>query len=183
MAKQMPVPGDVLGFPIERIGRFGACQIVAVDRDKQQVTVALLDWTGEQLPTLDEVMHAPRFVKNFMFWNDQEIVMHLALPAPASYRSIGTLPVLGSCESHSYGGWDFDDLIARQYAWNTLPGELTQAFKASLDSDAVVSAPGLLHEGNDQPMQMRVRARSSASPLRMAWLMNSASRRLMYSQS
>lgn len=29
MTEQMLSPGDVLGFPIERIGRFGACQIVA----------------------------------------------------------------------------------------------------------------------------------------------------------
>ena len=44
MKEQMLSPGDVLGFPIDRIGRFGACQIVAADTSKQQVTVALLDW-------------------------------------------------------------------------------------------------------------------------------------------
>lgn len=163
MAKQMPAPGDVLGFPIERIGRFGACQILALDSDKQQVTVALLDWTGEQMPTLDDVADAPRFVKNFMFWNDQEIVMHLALPVPVAYCSIGNLSLQGCSESNSYGGWGFGDLIARQYVWNALPGELTQAFKASLDSDALVSAPGLLGEDNDQPMQMRVRSASRFS--------------------
>ena len=163
MAKQMPAPGEVLGFPIARIGRFGACQILALDPDKQQVTVALLDWTGEQMPTLDDVADAPRFVKNFMFWNDQEIVMHLALPVPEAYCGIGTLPPRGSSESNSYGGWDFGDLIARQFVWNALPGELTQTFKASLDSDALVTAPGLLCADNEQPMQMRVRAASRFS--------------------
>ncbi len=156
MAEQMLSPGDVLGFPIERIGRFGACQVVAADVENQKVTVALLDWTGEQMPTLGDVTDAPRLEKNFMFWKAQEMVKNVQLPAPSRFRAIGKLPVRGTTESRSYGGWEFDNDVARQRWWNMLPTELTAAFKASLDSDGTVSIPGLQSEHSGEPMQMRV---------------------------
>lgn len=158
MAENGLSPGDVLGFAIERIGRFGACQIVATEPEKQQVTVALLDWTGEQMPTLGDVADAPRLSKNFMFWREQEVVLNVTLPAPLQYQAIGTLPVRGSCESRSYGDWDFNDLITQQQWWNALPAELTQAFKASLDSDQSVTVAGLVHALSGEPMPMRISA-------------------------
>lgn len=158
MAENKLSPGDVLGFAIERSGRFAACQIVATDAEKQQVTVALLDWTGEQMPTLGDVADAPRLIKNFMFWSAQEVLINVALPAPLKYQAIGTLPVRGSSESRSYGNWNFNDLITQQQWWNALPSELTRAFKASLDSDQSVTIPGLVHALSGEPMSMRLSA-------------------------
>jgi hypothetical protein len=99
MKEQMLSPGDVLSFPIERIGRFGACQIVAADTSKQQVTVALLDWTGDHMPAPGDLVDAPRLVKTFMFWRASEAVRNVRLPAPSRYRAIGQLPVRGTTES------------------------------------------------------------------------------------
>ena len=155
---QVLSPGDVLGFPIERIGRFGACQILATNPEKPQVAVAVLDWTGEHMPTLDDVADVPPLVKDFMFWQSQEITKNVPLPAPSHYRMVGTLPVRGATESRSYGDWNFDDNIARQQRWNALPRELTAAFKASLESKQTVAIPGLVHGDSGECMEMRLGA-------------------------
>jgi hypothetical protein len=158
MTQQVLSPGDVLGFPIERIGRFGVCQVVAKNAANDQVTVTLLDWVGEAMPTLNDVADVPRLVKSFMFWQPREIVDNVPLPAPSRYRAIGTLPVRGSTESNSHGGWNFDDIVARQHRWNTLPAELTAAFKASLDTAQTAVIPGLECTRSGEPMQTRLAA-------------------------
>jgi hypothetical protein len=158
MKEQMLSPGDVLGFPIERIGRFGACQIVAADTSKQRVTVALLDWTGDHMPAPGDLVDAPRLVKTFMFCRASEAVKNVRLPAPSRYRAIGQLPVRGTTESDSYGDWNFDDLVVRQQRWNALPAEVRTAFKACLDSEQSTVIPGLVQADDGSLMQMRVAA-------------------------
>lgn len=156
-ATASPQPGDVLAFPIERIGKHGALQIVAVHEADRQVTVAVLDWIGEHEPTIDEVRDAPRMVKDFMFWSPSEITSNVALPIPSEYRRIGALPVHGETESRSYGSsWRFDSDLVRQHRWNTLPPELTARFKAALDSDDTVTVPGLYDERTGGPVESKL---------------------------
>ncbi|WP_431113125.1 hypothetical protein [Variovorax paradoxus] len=158
MKEQMLSPGDVLGFPIERIGRFGACQIVAADTSKRQVTVALLDWTGDHMPEPGDLVDAPRLVASFMFWSESEGVQNVSLPPPSRYRVVGQLPVQGTTESNTYCGWNFGDVVMRQQRWNALPAELTKAFKACLDSEQATTIPGLVQAHDGSPMRMCVAA-------------------------
>ncbi|MGC3955442.1 MAG: hypothetical protein QM804_14540 [Propionicimonas sp.] len=160
MTAGQPAPGDVYSFPIERLGGFGACQLVAVDDAHQSATVALLDWTGEREPELTDLAGVGRMGKDFMFWTPREILLHVPLPAPAQYRRLGTLPVTGETESRSYSGWDFTRDISRQRWWDGLPRELTAAFKATLardDEAERVTVPGLLDPATGEPYRFRVR--------------------------
>ncbi len=161
MTAQLPTPGEIYGFPIKRIGRFGACQVVAVDEAQPSAIVTVLDWTGEREPELADLAGVGRLVKDFMFWRPQEILSHVPLPVPAQYRSLGTLPVTGVTESRSYGGWDFAKEVARQYWWDALPSELTGAFKAALaeadDETGRVTAAGLLDPATGESYRFRVR--------------------------
>lgn len=157
-AEQVLSAGDVLGFPIERIGRFGACQVLATHPEKPQVTVAVLDWTGEHMPAPDDVADAPPLVKDFMFWQSEEIIKNVPLPAPSHYQVIGKFPVRGGVESRNYGGWSFDGDIANQRRWNALPRELTAAFKAGLESEQTVAIPGLVDGDSGECMETRLRA-------------------------
>lgn len=156
MAEQRLSAGDVLGFAIERVGLFGACQIVAVNAENKQVTVALLDWTGKQMPTLGDLIDSPRLAQDFMYGKGNEVVVNVSLPAPSRYHAIGKLPVHGSTESRTWGDWEFDDEIVLQRQWRALPDELTKAFKANIDSDQIVSIPGLLCKSSGEPLQKRV---------------------------
>ena len=76
----VPTVGDVLVFPIERIDRYGACQVVAADETERLATVAVLAWTGAAVPDVTALAGVPRMVKDFMFWRPEEVVMEVALP-------------------------------------------------------------------------------------------------------
>lgn len=162
MTTQHPTPGDVYSFPIERIGRFGACQVVDVDEARRSAVVAVLDWTGEREPELTDLAGVGRLVKDLMFWTPQEILTHVPLPVPARYRRLGVLPITGETESRHDGDWDFEEEVVRQHWWNSLPAELTTAFKAALttgndDERGSVTAAGLLDPVSGEPYRFEAR--------------------------
>ncbi|MGF7123722.1 hypothetical protein [Rhodococcus sp. BE178] len=157
----VPTVGDVLVFPIERIDRYGACQVVAADETERLATVAVLAWTGAAVPDVTALAGVPRMVKDFMFWRPEEVVMEVALPVPESYRRIGSLPVTGETVSRSSGSWDFEHDIARQHRWDVTPTETTSAFKAALDSEEIATTPGLVYARNGDPYEARLAAARS----------------------
>jgi len=163
MTTQHPTPGDVYSFPIERIGRFGACQVVDVDETGPSAVVAVLDWTGEREPELTDLAGVGRLVQDRMFYTPREILTHVRLPVPARYRRLGVLPITGETESHHDGDWDFEAEVVWQHWWNSLPTELTTAFKAALtsgndDERGSVTAAGLLDPISGEPYQFRARS-------------------------
>ena len=157
-----PTPGDVYSFPIERIGRFGACQVVDVDETGHSAVVTVLDWTGAREPELTDLAGVGRLVKDLMFWTPREILTRVRLPVPTRYRRLGVLPITGETESRHDGDWDFDEEVVRQHWWNSLPAELTTAFKAALttgndDGRGSVTVAGLLDPVSGEPYRFRAR--------------------------
>ncbi|WAS90566.1 hypothetical protein [Nannocystis punicea] len=158
----VPTPGEVFAFPLERSHRYGACQVVAVDESEGQATVAVLAWTGTAVPDVAALAGVPRMVRNFMFWQPEELLKKVPLSAPASYRRIGTLPVTGETVSRSYDSWDFGRDVERQARWDSIPSEITAAFKAVLDSEDTATTPGL-HDRSGGPYEARLGAARSFS--------------------
>lgn len=162
-SRAVPTPGDIFVFPVERIDRYGACQVVATDEIERLATVAVLAWTGAEVPDVAALAGVPRMVRDFMFWRPEEILANVALSAPASYRRIGALPVTGETVSRSFKSWDFGRDIARQYRWDTTPIETTSAFKAAVDSEDTATTPGLVHARGGDPYEARLAAARSFS--------------------
>lgn len=151
-----PCPGDVFVFPLERIGRYGACQVVAVDDARGLATVAVLAWTGTAVPEITTLADVPRMVRDFMFWTPAEILKNVPVTVPPAYRRIGTLPVTGETNSRSSDAWDFARDVIRQYRWDTLPSEATAAFRMALESEETVMMPGLTYIGDGAPYESRL---------------------------
>ncbi|MET4611740.1 hypothetical protein ABIC28_002732 [Rhodococcus sp. PvR044] len=136
-------PGDVFAFTLERIGRYGACQVVAVDETRDLATAAVLAWTGTEVPDVTTLAGVPRMVRDFMFWTPEEMLRNVPLTVPASYLRIGSLPVIGETVSRAYFSWEFDRDVERQYRWNSIPSEARTAFRAALNGEEVATTPGL----------------------------------------
>lgn len=156
-----PSPGDLYTFPIERIGKHGALQVVATDAENRSVTVAVLNWVGEAPATIGDLAGVGRMTKDFMSWQAKVLLQHAPLPMPSRYLRIGTQPVTGETECRTYGGWHFDGEIARQHWWDGLPQGLTSDYKAAKDSERVIVTPGLVYERSGEPLQMKAGATGS----------------------
>jgi len=153
-----PCPGEVFVFPLERIGRYGACQVVAVDDARGLATVAVLAWTGTAVPEVAALADVPRMVRDFMFWTPAEILKNVPAEVPAEYVRIGTLPVTGETTTRSYDTCDFAPDVIRQYRWDTLPSETTAAFRTALASEETVTVPGLAYSRGGARYETRLLA-------------------------
>lgn len=158
-----PHPGDVYVFPIERIGRYGACHVVAVDEENQLATVAVLAWTGTQVPSISELVGTPRMIKDFYFWTPREVISNVPIAVPASFIRIGGLPVTGGTESQSYGSWDVGRDVVGQHRWDAKPQALTARFTAALTSAETIRTPGLVYGRGGEPYEAKVASARSFS--------------------
>ncbi|MGW6376072.1 hypothetical protein ACWFRB_08405 [Rhodococcus sp. NPDC055112] len=148
--------GDVLVFPLERIGRYGACQVVAVDESRDLATAAVLAWTGTEDPDVTTLAGVPRMVRDYMFWTPEEMLRNVPLTVPAAYRRIGSLPVTGETVSRAYFSWEFDRDVERQYRWDSIPAETRTAFAAALNGDEVATTPGLTYSSSGEQFEARL---------------------------
>lgn len=155
--------GDVFTFPIQRLERFGAVQVLSVEPEKKRAIVTVLDWTGKDPATLDQLKGIPPLIKDFMFWDPAQIRTYAALIPAAHYNLVGNLPATAPEECRHYGGWHFDDVVYRQFVWNELPEELTRAFKESLTSPESVSAPGLIDPETASPIELKLAIRAATT--------------------
>ncbi|MDH6279771.1 hypothetical protein [Prescottella agglutinans] len=154
----IPCPGDVFVFPLDRIGRYGVCQVVAVDDARGLATVAVLAWTGTAVPEVATLADTPRMVRDFMFWTPAEIVKNVPIDVPTEYVRIGALPVTGETASRSYDAWDFASDVIRQYRWDSLPSETTAAFRMAIASEETVTMPGLTYSRSGALYESRLLA-------------------------
>lgn len=162
-ATPAPHPGDVFVFPVEWIGRYGACHVLAVDEENQLATVAVLAWTGTEVPSVQEVAGAGRMVKDFYFWTPQEVIKNVPLPVPESLTHVGSLPVTGETESNSYGSWDVGRDVIGQHRWDAKPRAVTAAFRAALGSDETILTPGLVYGRGGEQYEAKVASARSFS--------------------
>ncbi|TJZ76005.1 hypothetical protein FCG67_18475 [Rhodococcus oryzae] len=149
-------PGDVFVFPLERIGRYGACQVVAVDESQDLATAAVLAWTGTEVPDVTTLAGVPRMVRDFMFWTPEEMLRNVPLTVPASHLRIGSLPVTGETASRAYFSWEFDRDVERQYRWDSIPNETRTAFRAALNGEEVATTPGLTYASSGEQYEARL---------------------------
>ncbi|SDC40590.1 hypothetical protein SAMN05216410_1816 [Sanguibacter gelidistatuariae] len=156
-------PGDVFVFPVERIGRYGACHVVAVDEENQLATVAVLAWTGTQVPRVSEVAGAPRMIKDFYFWTPREVLSNVPLAVPEPLIHIGSLPVTGETKSQSYGSWDVGRDVVGQHRWDAKPHAVTAAFTAALTRDETIRTLGLVYGRGGEQYEAKVASARSFS--------------------
>lgn len=149
-------PGDVFVFPLERIGRYGACQVVAVDESRDLATAAVLAWTGTEVPDVTTLAGVPRMVRDYMFWTPEEMLRNVPLRVPASYLRIGSLPVTGETVSRAYFAWEFDRDVERQCRWDSIPSETRTAFSAALDGAEMAPTPGLTDSRSGEQYEARL---------------------------
>ncbi|WP_280835048.1 hypothetical protein [Mycolicibacterium frederiksbergense] len=132
--------------------------MVAVDEERGLATVAVLAWTGTDVPEVTALSGTPRMVRDFMFWTPAEILKNVPVEVPSKYVRIGTLPVTGETASRSYDAWDFALDVIRQYRWDALPSETTAAFRSALESEQTVMMPGLTYSRSGEQYESHLPA-------------------------
>jgi hypothetical protein len=95
------------------------------------VAVLLLDWTGSELPAIEELQSIKPLIINFYFWNDRYDHYITDGPVPSNYIYIGELPVLVENKPNSYSGWHGGSRLIKQLLWNRIPEDKRNAFKAA----------------------------------------------------
>lgn len=113
-------------------GRFTACQIVAIDDEGP--TVADLCWIGETAPPLDELRAAPPLRLDHHSWQGQIAWRRVVPPSPppATWRSLGVLPVPTLARCETYADWtNAGQGLVSQARWDALPEVARRAYKAT----------------------------------------------------
>ena len=102
-------PGEVYAFYVEMLGKYGACQILAVDG--KSICYVLLDYLEDDLPEKDSLERLQPYHRESFRYHHQMIKTGIEnTPVPRDYRYIG------QCGLKSSPTWD-------SYSWKWPTGE------------------------------------------------------------
>lgn len=102
-------PGEVYSFYVEMLGKYGACQILAVDG--KSICYVLLDYLENDLPGKDILERLQPYHRESFRYHHQMIKTGIEnTPVPRDYRYIG------QCGLKSSPVWD-------SYSWKWPTGE------------------------------------------------------------
>lgn len=124
-----PRPGDVFCVYNRTLERYTACQVTKVK--EKGVVELVLDWTGPQPLSPEELPVLRPLVVDYLFWSGGYDLTNVPLTVPGNYIRVGNIPPLVEEDSRSYSGWDGGHTIARQRWWDSIPEEKRRAFKAA----------------------------------------------------
>src|SRR5690349_5567887 len=118
--------GTLLAIPLLD-GRWTACQIVGAS--EKDLTIADLNWIGEDPPNVAQLRKAPVLRVDHHNWSGAMQWVRVSGPVPPEFRVVGVLPppALGECKA--YGGWGGVGLqIHLQARWDALPEATRRAY-------------------------------------------------------
>ncbi|MER5425503.1 hypothetical protein [Streptosporangium roseum] len=125
------------------LGGYGACQVSGIDADGW-VTVCVLDWRSDAIPTLDDLSSAGPLLRDHHSWSAEPEALRIdgSDVPPPDFVWLGQLPIHPDLprEVDSLGGWEGLPLqIAHQRRWDLqVPAEAKAAYKNSARGPVVV---------------------------------------------
>jgi hypothetical protein len=128
MNRKEPVVGDIYAMPLKD-GRYSICKIVQIGGPQCSYvdpgvyySIIGYDWTGDEIPTLDDIKNAHILYLNHHSWhNEPNIVNSKDLP-PNTYKYIDNVKPTDedlSINYNKYGHWDNISLHTYlEWRWN-----------------------------------------------------------------
>ncbi|WP_223275666.1 hypothetical protein [Paenibacillus elgii] len=137
-----PNIGDIYCVYVERLQLYAACQITRIEEEKARPLAAVLelDWTGDKLPTEEELDKMKPLYCDYYFWNNKLDHSYVTAQVPKKYILAGNRPPLVTEKTNSYsGGWHTGSSVLNQLKWRSIPEDRRCSFKeAAKDNTPVV---------------------------------------------
>ena len=141
-------PGEVYAFYVERLGKYGACQILAVE-DKS-ICYVLLDYLEDDLPGEDILKQLQPYHRESFRYHHQIIKNGIEnIPVPQDYRYIGYCELKSSPVWDSYSWkWPTGEDYHYEERWKSFDEKARMAYKKYINSGDFVSIHGRMFRKN-----------------------------------
>ncbi len=136
-----PNVGDIYCVYVEQLQRYAACQVTRIEEKAKPLAAVLeLDWTGDKLPTEEELDKMKPLYCDYYFWNNQLDHSYVTAQVPKHYIFAGNRPPLVTKETNSYAAnWHIGSSTIEQLKWRSIPEARRRSFKeAAKDNTPVV---------------------------------------------
>ncbi|MFB6364111.1 hypothetical protein ACFCP7_08605 [Paenibacillus elgii] len=136
-----PNIGDIYCVYVEQLQRYAACQVTGIKEKWGGLLAAVLelDWTGDKLPTEEELdTMKPLYCDHFS--NNQLEHWYVNPLVPKHYILAGNRPPLVTEDTSRYSGvWHTGSSMVYQLKWRSIPEDRRRSFKeAAMDNTPVV---------------------------------------------
>lgn len=141
-------PGEVYAFYVEMLGKYGACQILAVE-DKS-ICYVLLDYLENDLPGKDILERLQPYHRESFRYHHQMIKTGIEnTPVPRDYRYIGQCGLKSSPVWDSYSWkWPTGEDYYYEERWKSFGETARSAYKKYINSGDFVSVHGRMFRKN-----------------------------------
>lgn len=141
-------PGEVYAFYVEMLGKYGVCQILAVDA--KSICYVLLDYLEDVLPETDILENLGLYYRESFRYHRQMIKTGIEnTPVPRDYNYIG------KCGLKSSPAWDFyswkwpaEEDYFYEERWKSFDENARSAYKKYINSGDFVSVHGRMFKKN-----------------------------------
>ncbi len=140
--------GDVYAFYVEMLGKYGACQILAVDG--KSICYVLLDYLEDDLPEKDSLERLQPYHRESFRYHHQMIKTGIEnTPVPRDYRYIGQCGLKSSPTWDSYSWkWPTGEDYYYEERWKSFDETNRSAYKKYSNSGDFVSVHGRMFRKN-----------------------------------
>ena len=146
-------PGEVYAFYVEMLGKYGACQILAVDG--KSICYVLLDYLEDDLPGKDSLERLQPYHRESFRYHRQMIKTGIEnTPVPRDYRYIGQCGLKSSPVWDSYSWkWPTGEDYYHEERWKSFDETNRSAYKKYSNSGDFVSIHGRMFRKNTGGLQ------------------------------
>lgn len=141
-------PGEVYAFYAEALGKYGVCQILAVDR--KSICYVLLDYL-EVTPPVEDILDSLKPYYQEAFRHHHQIVKSWIenSPVPRDYQYIGRCELKSDsvCSSYSWK-WPAGEDYYYEERWRALDEKVRTAYKKYINSGDFVQVHGRMFKKN-----------------------------------
>ena len=141
-------PGKVYAFYVEMLGKYGVCQILAVDG--KSICYVLLDYLECDLPREDILERLQPYHRESFRYHHQMIKTGIEnTPVPRDYRYIGQCRLKSSPVWDSYSWkWPAGEDYCNEERWKSFDEKARSAYKKYVNSGDFVSIHGRMFRKN-----------------------------------
>lgn len=141
-------PGEVYAFFVEMLGKYGACQILAVDG--KSICYVLLDYLEDDLPEKDSLEWLQPYHRESFRYHHQMIKTGIEnTPVPRDYRYIDQCGLKSSPVWDSYSWkWPTGEDYYYEERWKSFDEKARSAYKKYVNSGDFVSVHGRMFRKN-----------------------------------
>lgn len=143
-------PKDVYAYYIDRLGKYGACQVLCIHQDSQSLCYVTLDYLEKEPPTAEQLETINPYYRQ-AFRNHHNITKYLInnTPVPRNYIYIGQCELKADIKCSSFSGsWPKGWEYYYEERWRAYDETARTAYKKYCNSGDFVRVHGQMFRKN-----------------------------------